>query len=218
MSLARESTLSKRLRPEHPARQDCSSITSRVQQHCSMDDHWAIKTRASAEPHSCHELRRVHATEGTPSCRSKCDSPSALQAGAAAGAVGGAVGGAAPVLLVVPLPVPLSRYSEPSGDGPAGRRLPSGLRPAAVAHPGLAWPRARDISEPSGARENFERFSGSGRFSTRIPPNGTPSADSKSARDFQTRSACETARRPEKYVHRARGQSFALGRHKTGFP
>ena len=162
MSLARESTLSKRLRPEHPARQDCSSITSRVQQHCSMDDHWAIKTRASAEPHSCHELRRVHATEGTPRCRSKCDSPSALQAGAAAGAVGGAVGGAAPVLLVVPLPVPLSRYSEPSGDGPAGRRLPTSLRPAAASGLGLARPRARDTPEPSGARENLKDFRGPG--------------------------------------------------------
>ena len=46
-----------------------------------------------------------------------------------------------PVLPVVPLPAPNSRYSEPSGDGPAGRRLPPSLRPAAVARPGLsmAW-------------------------------------------------------------------------------
>ena len=43
-----------------------------------------------------------------------------------------------PVLPVVPLPAPVSRYSEPSGDGPAGRRLPASLRPAAVARPGLS--------------------------------------------------------------------------------
>ena len=43
-----------------------------------------------------------------------------------------------PVLPVVPLPAPVSRYSEPSGDGPAGRRLPPSLRPAAVARPGLS--------------------------------------------------------------------------------
>ena len=42
-----------------------------------------------------------------------------------------------PVLPVVPLPAPISRYSEPSGDGPAGR-LPPSLRPAAVARPGLS--------------------------------------------------------------------------------
>ena len=34
-----------------------------------MDDRTVIKTRASTEPHSCHESRRVHATEGTPNCR-----------------------------------------------------------------------------------------------------------------------------------------------------
>ena len=43
-----------------------------------------------------------------------------------------------PVLPVMPLPAPISRYSEPSGGGPAGRRLPPSLRPAAVSRPGLS--------------------------------------------------------------------------------
>ena len=54
----------------------------------------------------------------------------------------------------------------------------------------------------------MKKFSAPRRFSTRTPPNGTPNADSESARHLQTESGLETARRRAKLALREKGQGL----------
>ena len=58
----------------------------------------------------------------------------------------------------------------------------------------------------------MEKFSAPRRFSTRTPPNGTPNADSESARNLQTESGLETSRGGPKTDLRQNGHSFPAPR------
>ena len=59
----------------------------------------------------------------------------------------------------------------------------------------------------------MEKIAAPGRFWTRTPPNGTPNADSESARNLQTESGLETSRGGPKHALRQNGHSFPAPRN-----